>query len=312
MSEENYVLRPYTPEEILYFPIPCIITTQNRYRIPGKRTLKPMLMRWALSLESSNQPGLQPAPAPTPPPAPPEQETRRGQLREDQRGFTWNTEATPTIRQYFQPNSQLLSSTGQFLGITQAKFAQLLEQGWFSKIKAIQHREVFYRQCFIEISPSVTLPAPQTSMEGGLTQRLVSLDFLAGDECFGTADAKERFVNGVKQPERLNEMPLVIDIYREGLSPTRVIDKPNRVLISGTPFGSRSEYMKDNHLREIRTILRDGFTIPVGGATFRLRPMYLHNGQLYWARATAVEGISRTSGKGSRSSDPEADDLKIL
>ncbi len=56
MAYENNVIKPYDEQENLYLPIPCIIKTVTKYRIPGKRSQKSMVADFLLNNTQPNLP----------------------------------------------------------------------------------------------------------------------------------------------------------------------------------------------------------------------------------------------------------------
>lgn len=180
--------------------------------------------------------------------------------------------------------------------ITKNKLIEILDSFFYKKIRSIQHRSVIWRKATMKISFPYSNDDKYTKM-GKITTFYKKLSFKAGDMCFGEiTDSKIIYLN-----------PFVLDVYLNDLN-EEMIDKPNRVFVSGTSFESRDVFYNNKNVDSFKEAILNGITV-IGNLKF----IYVAKAGNYLrsAASISIEGFVKKSNLKKENLDYDVNELDL-
>ena len=133
--------------------------------------------------------------------------------------------------------------------ITKNKLIEIFDSSFYNKIRNIRHNSVIWRRSTLSIFLPYTNDYKYTNF-GKIMTFYKKFSFKAGDLCFGE----------VKDSKIVYLSPFVLDVYLNGLE-EGMIDKPNRLFVSGTSFESRNSFYNNKTVDSLKESILNGLPI---------------------------------------------------
>lgn len=179
------------------------------------------------------------------------------------------------------------NSTNGFITISQGGLSQIFEENFLKILKGTQHKSVIYRRVDVVIYSSVPKNADGTIPFGENLKEAYSLFLLSGRLSSGNADSITL----------VNTRAFVFNCSLQNLSSINAVDKPNRVLILGTPFKQREDFLKNDSVFSLENLFLNGFRLPLTSVSIYVKPIVHFGDSLRFCRQVSIEGLSRVAGK---------------